>query len=244
MQVLFITEHRNWSEQYTQLARHTVVRSYQQAKAFANQLREPLDAIIYDGSDVMLEDRRLRSLLQDAPLIVWQKERSLTAELYYLQAGAQHYCSGTVSVELMAVYVKLAQGRAAVALEQEEDFNHNEWPWLGINPARHLVTLGRHNITSLTATEFKLFHCLLSRPGQVKNRDQLMDVTYDEQVYVDDRTVDSHIKRLRQKLRKLTGEEDAGNIIETLYSLGYRGSPGRVDHLFAERAQLTVLRTH
>ena len=72
---------------------------------------------------------------------------------------------------------------------------------------------------SLTVTEFLLLQALAQRPGFVKSRDQLMDVAYDDQVYVDDRTIDSHIKRLRKKLRMVDPEFSA---IETLYGIGYR----------------------
>jgi len=68
-------------------------------------------------------------------------------------------------------------------------------------------------------TEFLLLQALAKRPGFVKSRDQLMDVAYDDQVYVDDRTIGSHIKRLRKKMR--TADDDF-NAIETLYGIGYR----------------------
>ena len=60
---------------------------------------------------------------------------------------------------------------------------------------------------------------LAQRPGFVKSRDQLIDVAYDDQVYVDDRTIDSHIKRLRKKMRTA---DDKFSAIETLYGIGYR----------------------
>ena len=68
-------------------------------------------------------------------------------------------------------------------------------------------------------TEFLILLALAQRPGFVKNRDQLMDAAYHDQIYVDDRTIDSHIKRLRKKFREVDGEFDA---IETLYGVGYR----------------------
>ena len=68
-------------------------------------------------------------------------------------------------------------------------------------------------------TEFLLLKALAQRPGHVKNRDQLMDSAYGENIYVDDRTIDSHIKRLRKKFKQVDGEF---NEIETLYGVGYR----------------------
>ena len=87
-----------------------------------------------------------------------------------------------------------------------------------MDPMRHGVTW-RGLAVALTVTEFALLKALAVRPGFVKSRDQLMDVAYDDQVYVDDRTIDSHIKRLRKKMRRVDGSFDA---IETLYGIGYR----------------------
>ncbi|MCH7861124.1 MAG: winged helix-turn-helix domain-containing protein, partial [Proteobacteria bacterium] len=70
-------------------------------------------------------------------------------------------------------------------------------------------------------TEFLILKALARHPGHVKNRDQLMDAAYGESVYVDDRTIDSHIKRVRRKFRQVDSEFDA---IETLYGAGYRFS--------------------
>ena len=89
---------------------------------------------------------------------------------------------------------------------------------LQMDPLRHKVVWKGHDV-SLTVTEFLLLQALANRPGVVKSRDQLMDVAYDDQVYVDDRTIDSHIKRLRKKLRK---NDEAFSSIETLYGIGYR----------------------
>lgn len=91
---------------------------------------------------------------------------------------------------------------------------------LTIDHDRHAV-FWRGVEVQLTATEFVLLEFLAKRPGVVKTRDQLMDVAYSDQIYVDDRTIDSHIKRLRKKLRKADPEFSA---IETLYGIGYRFS--------------------
>ena len=89
---------------------------------------------------------------------------------------------------------------------------------LTMDPLRHAVTWKGQEVT-LTVTEFLLLQALAQRPGFVKSRDQLMDVAYDDQVYVDDRTIDSHIKRLRKKMRSV--DEDFSSI-ETLYGIGYK----------------------
>jgi two-component system response regulator ChvI len=89
---------------------------------------------------------------------------------------------------------------------------------LTLDPARH-DCLWEGRPVKLTVTEFLLLQSLAQRPGFVKSRDNLMDAAYDDQVYVDDRTIDSHIKRMRKKFRDVDPEFDA---IETLYGVGYR----------------------
>jgi two-component system response regulator ChvI len=87
-----------------------------------------------------------------------------------------------------------------------------------MDPARHRVTWDGKPVT-LTVTEFLILEALAQRPGVVKSRNQLLDIAYQDDVYVDDRTIDSHIKRVRRKFRSVDPEFDA---IETLYGVGYR----------------------
>ncbi|MFM8375858.1 MAG: winged helix-turn-helix domain-containing protein, partial [Phenylobacterium sp.] len=89
---------------------------------------------------------------------------------------------------------------------------------LKLDPERHTCQWDNRPVT-LTVTEFLILQALATRPGVVKTRDALMDAAYDDQVYVDDRTIDSHIKRMRRKFREVDPEFDA---IETLYGVGYR----------------------
>ena len=87
-----------------------------------------------------------------------------------------------------------------------------------LDPERHLVSWKQKDV-KLTVTEFLLLQALATRPGHVKNRDQLMDAAYGESVFLDDRTIDSHVKRLR---RKFKATDPAFDQIETLYGIGYR----------------------
>jgi two-component system response regulator ChvI len=87
-----------------------------------------------------------------------------------------------------------------------------------MDPARHRVAWDGKDVT-LTVTEFMILEALAQRPGVVKSRNQLMDVAYQDDIYVDDRTIDSHIKRLRRKFREV---DDSFKGIETLYGVGYR----------------------
>ena len=89
---------------------------------------------------------------------------------------------------------------------------------LVMDPARHKVRWDGKDVT-LTVTEFLILEALAQRPGVVKSRNQLLDIAYQDDVYVDDRTIDSHIKRIRRKFRSADPEFD---VIETLYGVGYR----------------------
>jgi two-component system response regulator ChvI len=89
---------------------------------------------------------------------------------------------------------------------------------LVLDSARHSCSWRGQDV-ALTVTEFLLLKALAQRPGMVKTRDQLMDAAYGEHIYVDDRTIDSHIKRLRKKFKQV---DDDFQHIETLYGLGYR----------------------
>ena len=89
---------------------------------------------------------------------------------------------------------------------------------LRLDPERHTCHWDGRAVM-LTVTEFLILQALATRPGVVKTRDALMDAAYDDQVYVDDRTIDSHIKRLRKKFK---GTDDDFDMIETLYGVGYR----------------------
>ena len=93
---------------------------------------------------------------------------------------------------------------------------------LVMDPARHQVRWDEKPVT-LTVTEFLILEALAQRPGVVKSRNQLLDVAYQEDVFVDDRTIDSHIKRIRRKFRSSDPSFDA---IETLYGVGYRFNDG------------------
>jgi len=136
--------------------------------------------------------------------------------------GADDYVKKPFSQRLLVERIRsllrrqeaITTGEVAVAEENKVIVRGS----LTMDPLRHSV-IWRGNEVTLTVTEFLLLQALAQRPGFVKSRDQLMDVAYDDQVYVDDRTIDSHIKRLRKKMR--TADDDF-SAIETLYGIGYR----------------------
>ncbi len=104
------------------------------------------------------------------------------------------------------------------AAQKESEAKILERGLLKMDPERHTCTWKNEPVT-LTVTEFLILQALATRPGVVKSRNALMDAAYDDQVYVDDRTIDSHIKRLRKKFKIV---DDEFEMIETLYGVGYR----------------------
>ncbi|MCB1361468.1 MAG: winged helix-turn-helix domain-containing protein, partial [Rhodobacteraceae bacterium] len=143
-------------------------------------------------------------------------------EVLGLRMGADDYVKKPFSQRLLIERIRsLLRRQQAVETDEvgtTEDTKVMVRGSLTMDPLRHAVTWKGQEVT-LTVTEFLLLQALAQRPGFVKSRDQLMDVAYDDQVYVDDRTIDSHIKRLRKKMRSV--DEDFSSI-ETLYGIGYK----------------------
>jgi two-component system response regulator ChvI len=150
-----------------------------------------------DGMETL---RRLRQK-SDLPVIFLTSKDEEIDELFGLKMGADDFIRKPFSQRLLVERVKAVLRRAAPkdgAAPKEADSNE---------------------AVTLTVTEFLILQALASRPGVVKSRNALMDAAYDDQVYVDDRTIDSHIKRLRKKFK---ASDDDFDMIETLYGVGYR----------------------
>ena len=171
-----------------------------------------------DGMD-LLQRMRLRSTI---PIIFLTSKEDEIDEILGLRMGADDYVKKPFSQRILLERIRTLLRRQD-AISDLMPFAASgtkvmERGLLAMDPLRHGVTW-RGAVVALTVTEFVLLQTLAFRPGFVKSRDQLMDVAYDEQVYVDDRTIDSHIKRLRKKMRVV--DKDF-NSIETLYGIGYR----------------------
>ncbi len=134
--------------------------------------------------------------------------------------GADDFIRKPCSNRLLAERVKavLRRSRGTAAGSEEGDKKPIVRGSLTLDPNRHACSWKGEPVR-LTVTEFLILQALGARPGYVKSRDQLMDAAYEDQVYVDDRTIDSHIKRLRKKFRE---QDDTFDSIETLYGVGYR----------------------
>ena len=170
-----------------------------------------------DGMD-LLSRLRQRSAV---PVIFLTSKDDEIDEVLGLRMGADDYMrkpfSQRLLVERIRAILRRREAKEAAASPEAEG-TVLERGALTMDPLRHAVTWRGAPVT-LTVTEFLLLQALAQRPGFVKSRDALMDVAYDDQVYVDDRTIDSHIKRLRKKMRGVDPEFCA---IETLYGIGYR----------------------
>jgi len=136
--------------------------------------------------------------------------------------GADDYIAKPFSQRLLIARIRAilrrTDARAQPQPEEEAPAEMLVRGRLEMDPARHKVRWGGEDVV-LTVTEFMILEALAQRPGFVKSRDQLMDAAYQDDVYVDDRTIDSHIKRLRRKFRQVDPQFKA---IETLYGVGYR----------------------
>jgi two-component system response regulator ChvI len=205
---------------------HAVKAYFDGASGLAALENDPPDLAILDvkmprmdGMEVL---RRLRRA-SDLPVIILTSKDDEIDELLGFNLGADDYMHKPFSQRLLIERVKAVLRRANGGLGDEDEpeavapraLKRGQ---LTLDPARH-DCLWNGLPVKLTVTEFLLLQALAQRPGFVKSRDNLMDAAYDDQVYVDDRTIDSHIKRMRRKFREVDPDFDA---IETLYGVGYR----------------------
>jgi two-component system, OmpR family, response regulator ChvI len=187
----------------------------------------PPDLGVFDikmpGMDGMELLRRVREFSTMPVIFLTSKDDELD-EALGLAMGADDYISKPFSQRLLIARIRallrrqeLARGEASSG-GSEEELPLLERGRLVMDPARHKVLWDGKDV-SLTVTEFMILEALAQRPGVVKTRNQLLDIAYSDDVYVDDRTIDSHIKRIRRKFRAADPQFDA---VETLYGVGYR----------------------
>ena len=204
---------------------HKVKGYYDGATGLAALESDPPDLAILDvkmprmdGMEVL---RRLRQTSELPVIILTSKDEEID-EILGFNLGADDYIHKPFSQRLLLERVKAVLRRAR---PDEEGAPGDKAASKAIRRGRLTLDPARHDClwdglpVRLTVTEFLLLQSLAQRPGFVKSRDNLMDAAYEDQVYVDDRTIDSHIKRMRRKFRQVDNEFDA---IETLYGVGYR----------------------
>ena len=203
-----------------------VVNTYKDGEEALREIsRHPPDLAVLDikmpRMDGMELLRRLRKT-SEMPVIFLTSKDDEIDEVLGLRMGADDYMRKPFSQRLLIERIKAILRRKEASEDNDTQRASEDSSFtrgcLQMDPLRHKVVWKDVDV-SLTVTEFLLLQSLAIRPGVVRSRDQLMDVAYDDQVYVDDRTIDSHIKRLRKKLRK---DDPDFSSIETLYGIGYR----------------------
>jgi two-component system, OmpR family, response regulator ChvI len=205
-----------------------VARVYSDAMVALKAINDnPPDLGVFDikmpGLDGMELLRRVREFSSVPVIFLTSKDDELD-EALGLALGADDYISKPFSQRLLIARIRAIlrrqelERREANAENPEPEAPRLERGRLIMDPARHKVLWDERGV-SLTVTEFLILEALAQRPGVVKSRNQLLDIAYSDDVYVDDRTIDSHIKRIRRKFRAVDPQFDS---IETLYGVGYR----------------------
>jgi two-component system response regulator ChvI len=195
-------------------------------EALRGLTQRPADLAVLDikmprlnGMELLQRLRQLPATAQMPVIFLTSKDEEVD-EIMGLRMGADDYIKKPFSQRLLVERIRSLLRREQARL-QPVGTDPNALLVRGdmtLDGARHVCTW-KNKPVELTVTEFLLVKALAQRPGHVKNRDQLMDAAYGEAIYVDDRTIDSHIKRIRKKFR--IGTEEF-NQIETLYGIGYR----------------------
>lgn len=206
------------------------VRTYPDGqRAYEALSTNPADLAVFDikmpRMDGMELLRKIREVTTMPVIFLTSKDEEID-QLLGLRMGADDYIAKPFSQRLLIERIRSLLRRVEMAdqssdTESEETLEENQIMVRGnleLDPLRHSVKWKEMDVT-LTVTEFLILQSLALHPGHVKSRDNLMDSAYSDDVYVDDRTIDSHIKRLRKKFRKVDGDFAA---IETLYGVGYR----------------------
>ena len=202
---------------------YAVLSYHDSEKAMAELLARPPDLAVLDIKMPRLDGLEMLARLRKQsalPVILLTSKDQEFDELLGLKTGADDYIKKPFSMRLLIARIAALLRRLELArsgADEDADALIVRGP-LVLDPERHQCSWNGEGVT-LTVTEFLLLRALAERPGHVKSRDQLMDAAYDDQIYVDDRTIDSHIKRMRKKFKAV--DPDFGQI-ETLYGVGYR----------------------
>jgi two-component system response regulator ChvI len=200
------------------------VRTYTDGdEALRGLSQRPADLAVLDIKMPRMDGMELLQRLRQAsamPVIFLTSKDDEIDELLGLRMGADDYIKKPFSQRLLIERIRALLRRQTLGQDKGggEPNSVIVRGSLTLDSGRHACTWKNQSI-DLTVTEFLLVKALAVRPGHVKSRDQLMDAAYGEHIYVDDRTIDSHIKRLRKKFKAIDNDF---NQIETLYGVGYR----------------------
>lgn len=190
-------------------------------EALAGLKEKPADLAVLDIKMPRMDGMELLQKIRidsKMPVIFLTSKDDEIDEFLGLRMGADDYITKPFSQRLLIERINVILRRSTLESEPEDDKAILKRGNLILDSARHQCTWKGEEVV-LTVTEFLLLQALATHPGHVKNRDQLIDSAYGEHIYIDDRTIDSHIKRVRKKFRAHDGEFKQ---IETLYGVGYR----------------------
>ena len=200
------------------------VKTYNDGEEGLNGITaNPPDLVVLDIKMPRMDGMEVLSKLRESsalPVIFLTSKDDEVDEVIGLRMGADDYITKPFSQRLLIERIRALLRRQQLQGEEpsatsEETVQRGD---LVLDDSRHLCTW-KGDPVNLTVTEYLLVKALAQRPGHVKNRDQLIDLAYGENIYVDDRTIDSHIKRVRKKFKAVDTDF---NQIETLYGIGYR----------------------
>ncbi len=183
--------------------------------------KQPVDIIILDIMLPKMDGFEVCKLIRQRkdsahiPIIMLTARGEEVDRIVGLELGADDYMVKPFSPRELILRIKAVLNRVKPKQTEESSKNIVSYEQLIIDIARHKVTVANKEI-SLTAMEFKLLLTLLNRQGRVQSRDQLLTDVWDMSAEVTTRTIDTHIKRLRQKLGKM------GKYVETVRGYGYR----------------------
>jgi len=189
-------------------------------------LENPPDLAIFDIKMPRMDGFELLQRLREKsalPVIFLTSKDEEPDEALGLALGADDYIAKPFSQRLLVARIRaiLRRGELVRSMNDAPDAPPLPEPIqrgrLTMDPARHHVTWDGKPV-SLTVTEFLILEALAAHMGVVKSRNQLMDAAYSDDIFVDDRTIDSHIKRLRRKFRSV---DPTFSAIDTLYGAGY-----------------------
>ena len=201
------------------------------AAALKALLENPPDLAVFDIKMPRMDGLELLKHLREKsqlPVIFLTSKDGEPDEALGLAMGADDYIAKPFSQRLLVARIRAILRRVELSRNENGGEAAEGLPEpiargrLVMDPARHQV-LWDGKVVSLTVTEFLILEALAARPGVVKSRNQLMDAAYSDDVFVDDRTIDSHIKRLRRKFREVDPDFGA---IDTLYGAGYSFADG------------------
>ena len=201
------------------------IKTYMEGEsAISGLANNPVDLVVLDIKMPRMNGMEVLEKLRETstvPVIFLTSKDDEVDQVLGLRMGADDYITKPFSQRLLVERIRAILRREEhrkIEPASNDDSHLLKYDLLELDEERHYCAWNGLSV-DLTVTEFLLVKALVKRPGHVKNRDQLMDLAYGETVYVDDRTIDSHIKRVRKKFKKV---DDSFDNIQTVYGVGYR----------------------